>query len=190
LLPLDSGEVAWNGEAVGDLGRMMVPPRAAYTPQVPRLFSETLRENVLLGVSEADHALERALDLAVLSRDLPQLERGLDTVVGPRGARLSGGQAQRVAAARMLIRGADLLVVDDLSSALDVDTERLLWDGLLAEPGLTILAVSHRRGLLQRADQIVVLEDGRLAAVGILDDLLETSDELRRIWRGDREPGA
>ena len=75
------------------------------------------------------------------------MERGLDTVVGPKGARLSGGQVQRVAAARMLVREAELLIVDDLSSALDVETEEALWDRVLAEGKTTCLAVSHRRGL-------------------------------------------
>jgi ATP-binding cassette subfamily B protein len=186
LLPLDSGELTWNGEPVGDLAGFMVPPRVAYTPQVPRLFSEPLRENVLLGVPDDDVVLQRALRLAVLDRDLPQLERGVDTAVGPRGARLSGGQVQRTAAARMLVRGAELLVVDDLSSALDVDTEQALWDGLLAQAGLTVLAVSHRRSVLWRANQVVVLEAGRLAARGNLVDLLGTSDELRRIWHSDK----
>lgn len=185
LLPLDDGAAAWNGQAVPDLAGFMVPPRAAYTPQIPRLFSESLRENVLLGVPEGDHVLERALHLAVLDHDLPQLEDGLDTLVGPRGTRLSGGQVQRTAAARMLVREAELLVVDDLSSALDVDTEQALWDGLLAQPGLTVLAVSNRRSVLRRADQVIVLEAGRLSAAGTLDDLLDTCDVLRQIWHGD-----
>src|SRR6185437_5478690 len=104
LLPLDSGAVAWNGQPVRDLAEFMVPPRVAYTPQIPRLFSETLRENVLLGTPETEPSLTRALRLAVRDRDLPRLERGLDTLVGPRGTRLSGGQVQRAAAARMLVR--------------------------------------------------------------------------------------
>lgn len=185
LLPLDDGEVTWNGQPVRDLAGFMVPPRVAYTPQVPRLFSETLRENVLLGVPDDEHLLTRAIRLAVLDRDLPRLERGLDTLVGPRGTRLSGGQVQRTAAARMLVRGAELLVVDDLSSALDLDTERELWDGLLAQAELTVLAVSHRRSVLRRADRVVVLENGHLEAEGTLDGLLESSNELRRIWHAE-----
>ncbi|NKQ35789.1 MAG: ABC transporter ATP-binding protein [Chloroflexi bacterium] len=131
LLPKDGGEIVWNGELVDDPAAFFVPLRSAYTPQVPRLFSESLRGNILLGLPEDEVDLEGAVDTAVLTPDIATLENGLDTVVGPRGVRLSGGQVQRAAAARMLVRQPELLVFDDLSSALDVETEQLLWEGLL-----------------------------------------------------------
>ncbi|HEX2037464.1 MAG TPA: ABC transporter ATP-binding protein [Chloroflexota bacterium] len=162
LLPRDGGRVCWNGVEVPDLAAFMVPPRCAYTPQVPRLFSETLRDNILLGLPESAVDLPRALYQAVLEADVAVLERGLETLVGPRGVRLSGGQAQRAAAARMLVRSPELLVVDDLSSALDVETEHALWERLLAGRRRTILAVSHRAALLRRADGVLRLEDGHL----------------------------
>src|SRR5690606_8301920 len=114
LLPKTSGEVRWNGRLVEDPATFLVPPRTAYTPQVPRLFSDTMRENVLLGRRASDEEVRRALDLAVLSADVEKLHMGLETEVGTRGVRLSGGQVQRAAAARMFLTGADLLVFDDL----------------------------------------------------------------------------
>lgn len=210
LLPAE-GEWMWNGRKITTPADFLIPPRTAYTPQVPRLFSETLHQNILMGMPAEEVDIQQAIYSAVLEKDVQALEEGLETMVGTRGVKLSGGQLQRSAAARMYARKPELFVFDDLSSALDVNTERLLWErlfdhgkaanGQVAKPAgkltsaaqyqdpkwhaPTCLVVSHRRPALQRADKIIVLKNGRIDDSGTLDELLNRNEEMQRLWQGD-----
>ena len=187
-LPLQAGELRWNGRRVKDATEELLPPRVAYTPQVPHLFSEELRNNILLGLPEAKVDLPGAVRSAVLERDIDNLESGLDSVVGPRGVKLSGGQQRRAAAARMFVRDPELLVFDDLAGGLDVETEQILWERLSNRRDCAVLAVSHRRAAFLRADNIIILKDGRVEAEGTLNYLLAQSLEMQKLWEGNIEP--
>ncbi|MGB6298764.1 MAG: ABC transporter ATP-binding protein [Rivularia sp. (in: cyanobacteria)] len=168
LLPLESGQIYWNDYLVNNPASFFVPPRSAYTPQIPQLFSQTLRDNLLLGWEKTNNHMEKALHTSVFTEDVADMALGLETVVGYKGVRLSGGQLQRAAISRALIRQPELLVFDDISSALDVQTEEKLWSRLLdkqnnCEWQPTILIVSHREWLLNRAHRVIVLEQGHIS---------------------------
>ncbi len=185
LLPATGGSIMWNGEEVDDPASFLVPPRIAYTPQVPRLFSMSLEDNLVLGAKLAEGQLAESIHIATMQRDIDTMPEGLETLIGPRGVRLSGGQVQRSAAARMFTRTPQLLVLDDVSSALDVETEQLLWRRLLeARSDVAALVVSHRHAALGRADRVIVMEKGQIAAVGTAKDLAESSETFQAIWEG------
>ncbi len=181
LIPLETGRIFWNGKEVRDPRSFFRPPRSAYAPQVPHLFSDKLSNNVLMGLPENEVDLEAAIKAAVLEEDLHDLEKGMETIIGPKGTKLSGGQQQRTAVARMLVRQTELLVFDDVSSALDVETERQLWEALARKSQATSLVVSNRRGAIMRADQVLVMEEGKIVAQGKPERLLETSPGFRAI---------
>lgn len=155
-----SGSVCWNGEEIDDRAAFLVPPNAAFLSQVPQLISDSVADNVGLG-PVTDEALDTAFALAAIDTDIAAMPAGRDTLIGPRGLRLSGGQRQRLATARALVHAPELVVLDDLSSALDVETEVQLWTNL-ADAGMTVIAVSHRAVAFERADQILRLDAGHL----------------------------
>ena len=166
LVPRARGVIAWNGAPLADPASFLAPPRAAYLPQVPQLFSESLADNVLLGRPSDKEDLEHALWLAVLDEDVAAMPEGSATRLNSHGVRLSGGQRQRTAAARALATRPDLVVVDDPSSALDVTTEDTMWRRLLdGAPHATYVIVSHRPAVIERAAQVITLEHGRVADV-------------------------
>ena len=185
LFPADAGTIEWNGRLVDDPAAHLAPPYAAYTPQVPKLFSMSLEDNLVLGDTVDTRLLNQSIHIATMRHDIDLMPEGLATMVGPRGVRLSGGQVQRSASARMLNRASQLLVLDDVSSALDVETEQQLWTRLfLARKEIAALVVSHRHAALARADEVIVMDRGRVVARGTARDLQETSAEFRAIWEG------
>ncbi len=182
LLTADFGSIYWNDELIEKPSEFFIPPISAYTAQTPNLFSDTVRNNILLGLPEEAVDLKEAIASAILEQDLDTLEKGLDTVIGPKGVKLSGGQLQRVAAARMFVRNSELLVFDDISSALDVETEMRLWNGIFEKMNKTCLVVSNRPFVLQKADNIIVMKDGKIEAQGTLEELLKSCEEMQLIW--------
>ena len=161
-----TGSIRWNGTEVEDAETFLRPGQVAHVAQVPRVLSGTFADNVLLG---HHRAFDRAVADSRLERDLLDAG-GADAVVGHRGVRLSGGQVQRLALARALASETELLLADDVSSALDATTEVELWVAL-RERGSAVIGATSKRAALEQADRVVVLVDGEVAASGPWADL-------------------
>jgi ATP-binding cassette subfamily B protein len=157
-LPRSGGSVAVRGRTLPP-GVAMAPPLMSLTPQAPHVFSDTFATNVLLGRPPA--LLADVLAASTLDHDVERIPHGTETEIGPQGHRLSGGQLHRLAAARMLAHPADVMLVDDLSASLDVDTERRLLENLLARSRDSVLVVvSNRRTVRDLAHQTFDLVGG------------------------------
>lgn len=165
------GAIRWNDTEVGDPQLFLRPGQVAHVAQVPRVLSGTFTDNVTLGHDRGSVSLGSAIRDARLDRDVREAG-GTGALVGHRGVRLSGGQVQRLALARALATEAELVVADDVSSALDAKTELELWSAL-RERGATVVGCSAKRSALALADVVVVLEDGQVAATGPWSELSE-----------------
>lgn len=157
-----TGRLLWNGVPVTEPELFLRPQQVGYVAQQPRVLSGTVADNITL-----DYPVDAAVaaSTAQLEPDLAASGAGLGLVIGHKGTRLSGGQLQRLALARALAPGSELLVADDVSSALDVTTELALW-AALRQHGVTVLGSTSKRAALLRADHVLVLEEGRVAAQG------------------------
>jgi ATP-binding cassette subfamily B multidrug efflux pump len=181
--PLSGGTLALGGTPLVTPWPAAIRRAVGHVPQDPVLITGSLEENLLLGREADDAAIQDALEISRFAQDLPDLPDGLKTRVGEQGVTLSGGQQQRLAIARALIGRPTILLLDDATAALDADTEASFWAGIsTALPGVTIVTVTHRVSTIQRADEIIVLDGGRIVQRGAHADLLREGGEYRRLY--------
>jgi ATP-binding cassette subfamily C protein CydD len=168
------GEIRANGMAIDELPVKTWRENVALVPQRPHLFYGSVLENIRLARPGASREeVEEAAELAGAAEFVRRLPQGYETGIGERGARLSGGEAQRVAIARAFLKDAPLLVMDEPTSDLDPESERLIRTALerLAR-GRTVLVIAHRMNTVRGADRIAVLDEGRLAETGTHEELI------------------
>jgi ABC-type multidrug transport system fused ATPase/permease subunit len=179
-----SGRVTLDGVDVRDVKLNSLRHAIGVISQDPFLFSATVRENITFGAPDLDHAeVENITRLAQAHEFVEQLPDGYDTVIGERGITLSGGQRQRLAIARALAVDPRVLILDDATASVDASTEARIRVGLReAMRDRTTLIIAHRLSTIALADEIVVLDDGRIAARGTHEELLATSQVYRDIY--------
>ncbi len=179
----DSGQIRVDGVPLSELQAQAWRSCIGWVPQNPYLFHATVRENIALARPEATHdEVVAAARLAHAHEFIEALPQGYDTLIGERGARLSGGQAQRLALARAFLRDAPLLILDESTSNLDPDTEALVQDAIQRlQHGRTVLTIAHRLATVYAADAVIVLDDGRISAIGTHGTLLRHDTLYRRL---------
>jgi ATP-binding cassette subfamily C protein CydD len=183
FLDPDTGRISANGVPIDELSVEGWRENLALVPQRPYLFYGSVLENIRLARPDATREeIERAAELAGASEFIERLPRGYDTEVGERGIRLSGGETQRVAIARAFLKDAPVLIMDESTSSLDPESERLIGDALVRLiRDRTVLVIAHRLNTVYRADRIAVLQAGRLAETGTHAELIERGGPYARI---------
>ncbi|MGX6648177.1 ABCB family ABC transporter ATP-binding protein/permease [Maricaulaceae bacterium MS644] len=185
----DQGRVLIDGQDISQVTQESLRRNLGLVPQEVVLFNTTLRQNILYGRPEADDtALWDAVERARLKDFIEQLPDGLDTRVGERGLKLSGGEKQRVGVARAILKDPPILILDEATSALDSQTEAEVQDALAeAARGRTTIAVAHRLSTIAKADIILVMEDGKLTEAGPHTQLLDADGRYAAMWKKQGE---
>ena len=186
LYDANEGRVTIDGVDVRDVSFASLADTVGVVSQETYLVHATVRENIRFARPEAtDEEVEAAARAAQIHGVIASLPEGYDTVVGERGSRFSGGEKQRIAIARTVLRNPPILVLDEATSALDTETERAVQEALerLGE-GRTVIAIAHRLSTVRDADQIVVLDAGRIVERGSHDELIERGGRYAALLAG------
>lgn len=184
-----AGMIRLDGVDIREFTHESLRRHLALVPQDCQLFNATMRENLLYGLDRAvpEGELTEVLRSARLDELIERLPAGLDTEIGDRGVKLSGGEKQRLSLARALLKRADILLLDEATSSLDSRTERLVQEAIDAcLAGRTAIVVAHRLATVQNADEVVLIEDGVLVERGPLKDLLDARGAFHAYWEAQR----
>ncbi|MBN9450503.1 MAG: ABC transporter ATP-binding protein/permease [Bosea sp.] len=184
-----AGRILIDGQPIADVQQVSLRAAIGMVPQDTVLFNDTIEYNILYGRPEATMAeVEEAARLAQIDRFIRLLPEGYATSVGERGLKLSGGEKQRVAIARTILKGPPVLVLDEATSALDSFTEKEIQDALdRVSEGRTTLVIAHRLSTVVNADEIIVLDKGQIVERGHHRDLLAANGVYAAMWNRQRE---
>ena len=186
-----SGQIRIDGQGITDVSQTSLRQALGIVPQDTVLFNDTLRNNLLYACPDASEAdLQDVIQMASLDRLVAENPAGLETVVGERGLKLSGGEKQRIAIARMLLKRPAIMVFDEATSSLDSETERSIMKEIRrVSEGHTALIIAHRLSTVVDADEIAVLENGQIAERGNHRELLAKNGRYAALWQAQQASG-
>lgn len=185
LYDLTSGVICIDGQDISQVTQDSLRSAIAFVPQEPLLFHRSLMENIRYGRRDAtDEEVIEAAKQAHCYEFISRYSEGFETMVGERGVKLSGGERQRIAIARAILKNAPILVLDEATSSLDSESERLIQDALLRlMKGKTVIAIAHRLSTVMNMDRLVVMEKGAVVLTGTHDELLAQKSNLyKKLW--------
>ena len=183
LYPPQRGQLYFDDVPVTEIGLDVVRDNVATVLQHPALFNDTVRVNLTMGQAYSDEQLFQALEIAQLRDTVESMPQGLDTIIGKQGVRISGGQKQRLAIARMVLLDPKVVILDEATSALDTETESKLHAALnqfLA--GKTTIIIAHRLSAVKQADRVYVFEDGHIIEEGMHEELIKNDGLYSRLY--------
>jgi subfamily B ATP-binding cassette protein MsbA len=189
LYDVSPGAILMDGQDIRSFTHASLQRHMAYVSQEPVLFNDTLRYNLTFGLDRevTDADLKEVAEKARLTTFFENLPKGWDTEVGDRGVRLSGGEKQRISIARALLKRADILILDEATSSLDSQTERLIQEAVdAALKGRTAIVIAHRLSTIRNADKIVVLREGRVVEEGTMAALQERKGLFSKLWEAQQ----
>lgn len=180
----DKGEILLDSTPISQIELGELRSKIALVSQDVYLFHGTIRENIAYGKANATQAdIEAAANKAAFHEFVLSLPKGYDTIVGERGIKLSGGQRQRLSIARAILKDAPVIILDEATSAVDTETEKLIQENLaLLTEGKTAIIIAHRLSTLRKSDQIVILDQGEIVERGNHDELLARKGLYARLW--------
>jgi ATP-binding cassette subfamily B protein len=188
LFDVGTGKVTVDGVDVREWDLESLRSRIGFVPQDPFLFSSSIEENIEFANDDVSRdEMNRLIELSALDADMGELPHGIETEVGERGMTLSGGQKQRLTLARAIARDPRILILDDSLSSVDASTEHRILDGLEdVMEGRTAVVISHRVSAVRNADQIVVVDDGRIRESGTHDELVSHGGLYAGLYQSQR----